>query len=157
MVVPLFKSGDSNSINNYRPISLLPIISKILEKIVANQLLHYLESKKLLSNNQHGFRPKLSTETALTVITDNIYNNMNNKSISLLTPCDLSKAFDSVSHSILLNKCANLNIDSFWFKDYVSNIIQSVRLNNTLSSMQNIAYGGATGLNTWPNTVQHTR
>ncbi len=72
MVVPLFKSGDSNSVNNYRPISLLPIISNILKKIVANQLLHYLESNKLISNNQHGFRPRLSTETALTVITDNI-------------------------------------------------------------------------------------
>ncbi len=108
MVVPLFKSGDSNSINYYRPISLLPIISKILEKIVANQLLHYLESSKLLSNSQHGFRPKLSSETALTVITDNICNNMDNKSISLLTLRDLSKSFDSVSHSILLSKCANL-------------------------------------------------
>ncbi len=56
MVVALYKSGDSNSINNYKPISLLPVISKILEKIVANQLLHYLESNKLVTNNQHGFR-----------------------------------------------------------------------------------------------------
>ncbi len=66
---------------------------------------------------------------------------MDNKSISLLTLCDLSKAFDSVSHSILLSKCANLNIDSFWFKDCVSNRTQSVRLNNNISSIQNIAYG----------------
>ncbi len=117
MVVPLFKSGDIKSGNNYRPIPLLPIISKILEKIVANQLLHYLQS----------------TETAFTVITDIIYSNMDNKSISLLTVCDLSKAFDSVSHSILLSKCTHLNIDSFWFKDYVSNRSQSVRLNNTVS------------------------
>ncbi len=85
MVVPLFKSGDINSVNNYRPISLLPIISKILEKVVANQLLHYLESNRLITNSQHGFRPKLSTETSLTVITDKIYNNMDNKNISLLT------------------------------------------------------------------------
>ncbi len=96
-------------------------------------MLHYLESNRLITNSQHGFRPKLSTETDLTVITDNIYNNMDNKSIRLLTLCDLSKAFDSVSHSIILSKCTHLNIDSFWFNDYVSNITQSVRLNNIVS------------------------
>ncbi len=115
LVVPLFKSGDINSVNNYRPISLMSIISKLLEKIFAKQLLQYLESNRMITNSQHGFRPKLSTETALIVITDKIYN-MDNKSISLLTLCDLSKAFDSVSHSILLSKCTHLNIDSFWFK-----------------------------------------
>ncbi len=141
LFVPLFKSGDINSVNNYRPISLLPIISKILEKIVANQLLHYLESNRLITNSQHGFCPKLSAETALTVITDRIYNSMDNKSISLLTLCALSKAFDSVSHSILLSKCIHFGIDSFWFKDYVSNRAQSVRPNNTVSSIQNFAYG----------------
>ncbi len=66
---------------------------------------------------------------------------MDSKKISLLTLCDLSKAFDSVSRSILFSKCADLNIDSFWFKVYVSKITQSVRLNNTKSSIQNIAYG----------------
>ncbi len=141
MVVPVFKSGEINSANNYRPISLLPIISKILKKIVANQLLHYLESKKLLTNSQHGSRPKLSSGTALTVITDEIYNNMDSKTVSLVALCDLSKAFDSVSHSIFLSKFTNLNIDSFWFKDYVSNMTQSARLNSTVSSIQNIAYG----------------
>ncbi len=120
---------------------LLPIISKILEKIVANLLLHYLESNKQITNRQHGFCPKLSTETALTVITDKIYNNRDNKSVSLLTLCDLSKAFHSVSHSILLSKCANLDIDSFWFKDCVVIRTQSIRLNNTISSIRNIAYG----------------
>ncbi len=60
---------------------------------------------ELLSNSQHGFRPKLSTETGLAVITNKIYNIMDNKSISLLTLCDQSKAFDSVSHKIPLNKC----------------------------------------------------
>ena len=63
--IPAYKSGDVDNVTNYRPISLLPVLSKILEKIVANQLTEYLETNNLLSETQHGFRPKLSTETAL--------------------------------------------------------------------------------------------
>ncbi len=96
--IPRHKGGDPLDKSNYRPISLLPIFSKVLEKIVSTQLVKHLESNKLLSESQHGFRPRLSTTTALTVVTDKIYKNMDNKSISLLTLCDLSKAFDSVSH-----------------------------------------------------------
>ena len=113
MVIPLLKKGDQENVSNYRPISLLPILSKIVEKIVSNQLLDFLLKNNLLSNSQHGFRPNLSTESALLKITDAIYRNMDSKRISLLTLCDLSKAFDSVSHSILLKKCAILNTDSF--------------------------------------------
>ncbi len=79
LIIPLFKSGDVNDFNNFRPVSLLLIISKVLEKIVSNQLTNFLETMKLLSNSEHGFRPQLSTETALTVITDEIYNNMDSK------------------------------------------------------------------------------
>ncbi len=106
LVVPLFKTGNINNVSNYRPISLRPTLSKILEKIVANQMLHFLEMKNLLLRCQHGFRSRLSTETALTAITDTIYNNMDHKKISLLTLCDLSKAFDNISYGILINKCA---------------------------------------------------
>ena len=116
-------------------------MSKILEKIVADQLSRYLENKQLLSSSQHGFRPKLSTETALTVITNKICNNMDKKSISLLTLCDLSKAFDSVSHKILLNKCKKLNISNFWFNDYLSNITLPVRLNGVMPEVRNVNYG----------------
>ncbi len=70
LVLPIFKSGDNNDFDNYRPISIISILSKILEKVVAGQLTRYLEVNKLLTNAQHGFRPRLSTETALTVITD---------------------------------------------------------------------------------------
>ena len=64
-VCPYYKSGDIENVSNYRPISLLPILSKVQEKIVATQLVMYLESNKLLSNFQHGFRKHMSTETAL--------------------------------------------------------------------------------------------
>ncbi len=76
LVIPLFKKGDQDSVNNYRPISLLPILSKLVEKIVSTQLLDFLLKHNLLWNSQHGFRPNFSTETALQKITDTIYKNM---------------------------------------------------------------------------------
>ena len=78
---------------------------------------------------------------SLTVITNKIFSNMDSKKITLLTLCDLSKAFDSVSHEILLKKCSALKIDSFWFKSYIENRVQSVRLNTTISEKLDIAYG----------------
>ena len=80
------------------------------------------------------------TETALTVVTDEIYNSMEHKKISLLTLCDLSKAFDSVHHTFLINKCIKLKIDPFWFKSYLSNRTQSVRIKNSVSKIQNYEY-----------------
>ncbi len=115
IVVPILKTGDVNDPFNYRPISLLPVLSKILEKIVSPQLSQYLETKHLLSNTQHGFRPKLSTTSALLTLTGKLYSNIDNKKVSLVTLCDLSKAFDSVSHVILLNKCIRCKVDKFWF------------------------------------------
>ena len=141
LVIPLLKKGDPSNVSNYRPISLLPIASKVLEKIISNQLLNFLETNAALSNCQHGFRPCLSTESALTVITDAIFSNMDDRKISLLTLCDLSKAFDSVSHSILLRKCAKLNIDSYWFKSYLANRTQSVKLKTVVSTKENVNFG----------------
>lgn len=140
-VVPTFKSGDRDEISNYRPISLLPVISKILEKIVASQLSRYLETNHLISDSQHGFRPKLSTETALLKISDRIYDNIDKKKISLLLLLDLSKAFDSVNHDILISKCLSLNIDPSWLKDYLKNRSQCVRIKNIISSPKDITFG----------------
>ncbi len=91
-VTPIFKSDDRNNVNNYRPISLLPILSKVLKKIVAQQLSAFHESKQILSKTQHGFRPQLSTETVLLTLTNKLYSNMDNKKLSLVTLLDLSKA-----------------------------------------------------------------
>ena len=141
LTLPTFKSGDPDEITNYRPISLLPIVSKILERIIANQLMQYLENQNLLSNSQHGFRSKLSTETALITVADKIYENMDKNHITLLTLCDLSKAFDSVSHEILLKKLFTVNVDTFWFADYLSNRTQSVKINDEVSSKRSIEFG----------------
>ena len=150
IVTPLHKDGDVNEPNNYRPISLLPTFSKILEKIVGSQLTLFLESNQILSVNQHGFRPKLSTETALTILTKQLYENIDNKRISLLTLCDLSKAFDSVNHTILLNKLNKAKVDSFWFENYLSGRSQSVRIGNHISSPLAVSFGVPQGCNMGP-------
>ena len=140
-VSPFFKGGDRDDVANYRPVSILPILSKILEKVVANQLMDYIESNNLLSESQHGFRPHLSTETALLKVTEKIYYNMDNKKISLLMLLDLSKAFDSISHDILIDKLKMMNIDSFWFHSYISDRKQSVRIENVISTSKEISFG----------------
>lgn len=141
LISPTFKSGDIDDISNFRPISLLPILSKILEKIVSNQLCAFLERHNLISQTQHGFRSRLSTETALLQVTDLIYKNIDSNKLSLLVLCDLSKAFDSVHHDILLRKLADHNIDTFWFKDYLGNRIQSVKIKDSVSSVREISFG----------------
>ena len=140
-VIPQFKSGDIDDPSNYRPITLLPVLSKVLEKVVTIQLMEYLETNHLISNNQHGFRPKLSTETALLKVTDEIYKNMDDKKITVLSLCDLSKAFDSINHDMLLSKLSNMAIDLFWFENYVKDRTQSVRLGNVESQKIAIFYG----------------
>ncbi|XP_068235656.1 uncharacterized protein [Palaemon carinicauda] len=91
--------------------------------------------------SQHGFRPKLSTETALLKISDKIYDNIDKKKISLLLLLDLSKAFDSVNHEILLSKCQTLYIEPSWFTDHLRNRVQSVRLKNVVSTPKNVGFG----------------
>ena len=113
IVCPLLKQGDVEDPSNYRPISLLSVLSKILEKVVANQLYEFLSVNNLFSECQHGFRQGLSTQTALIKITEELYKNIDKFEVSLLALCDLSKAFDSVSHSLLLQKMDALQVDDF--------------------------------------------
>lgn len=141
IVVPIFKTGDAMEPKNYRPISLLPIISKILEKVIAAQLTSHLESNHLLSNTQHGFRPKLSTESALLTLSNSLFDTIDRRNISLITLCDLSKAFDSVNHEILLRKLRMLRVDSFWFQSYLLKRTQSVKIGKHISNKLEVAYG----------------
>ncbi len=140
-VIPLFKSGDKTIASNYRPISLLPISSKILGKIVASQLTTFLDSKNIVAVDQHGFRPKLSTETASESSQTKYMTTWIKGKCLFLNLSDLSKAFDGVNHPLLLKKLIKINTDTHWFDSYLSNITQSVRLNDTVSSKLNVNYG----------------
>ena len=100
-VLPVYKDDIKSEASNYRPISILPIVSKIIEKIIFNQLYEYLTTNNLLSESQHGFRPHHSTVTALLEATNNWYLNLDNGLLNGALFLDLKKAFDTVNHEIL--------------------------------------------------------
>ena len=143
-VIPIFKKGDPSLFENYRPISLLPAISKVLEKIIALQLSSYFETNKLLFDNQYGFRPKHSTEHAALELIDRIINKMDTNEIPLNIFLDLSKAFDTIDHTILLNKLKyyglkgpTLNL----FQSYLTNRRQYTEIEDTTSTILPIQVG----------------
>ncbi|KAJ8707861.1 hypothetical protein PYW07_011538 [Mythimna separata] len=143
-VCPIFKSGDKTAVSNYRPISLLTSLSKILEKIMNTRLLGYLERNGILSDNQYGFRKNRSTEDAVTDIVDFVVTKLDNGNKCTGIFLDLAKAFDTVSRSILLRKLEGIGIRGIaleWFQSYLSNRTQRVILGNNYSSYANLKYG----------------
>ena len=103
-VIPIFKKDDPTLFKNYRPISLLSTISNIIEKIIFTQLSLYFNENKLIFDNHYGFRPKHSTEYAALELVDRIITQMNIKEVPINIFFDLSKAFDTIDHTILLAK-----------------------------------------------------
>ena len=107
---PIFKTGSKENVINYRSISLLPVLSKILEIHVKNQLVNYLDKYNILPKSQYGFRKNLGTSDATFSLLNEIHNKIENKEFALGFFCDLSEAFDCVDHSLMLNKLEYYNI-----------------------------------------------
>ena len=103
-VIPIHKLKDKQMLNNYRPISLLPIFSKILEKVIYHMLFNFLNTNNALFSSQYGFRKKHSTINAVTELVSHVIKAMNRKENTISVFLDLSKAFDTVNHNILLRK-----------------------------------------------------
>ena len=136
-VVPLFKDGARDDMDNYRPISILPILLKILERAVQFQLVEILETYKLFSKFQCGFRRKHSTQSAITFFTDTIRRNIDDGCITGAIFVDFRKAFDTIDHKMLLYKLAMFGIcdnELQWMENYLSNRMQSVFTGGILSS-----------------------
>ena len=128
MITPIPKSKAANKPADTRPISILPGIMKLVEKVVQTQLVEYLDSHHLLAAAQHGYRKLYSTETALGVITDRVLHAMDSSEISILVLLDLSKCFDVVPHEILLEKLKLYGIDTTWFDSYLKGHVQQVQI-----------------------------
>ena len=109
-ITPIYKSGSKHDMDNYRPITVLPVCSKILEKCIANQLATYLEENKLLSSTQFGFRKKRNTELAATLLLDEIRRNMDNGEVTGAIFIDLSKAFDTLSHAQIIESLSSYGV-----------------------------------------------
>ena len=144
MLTPIFKSGDKNIKSNFRPISVLPILWKVLEKLVSKQLMTYLNENSLLYKFQSSYLKGFSTITALTCITNDMFNSMENTEITLLTLSDLSKAFDSLDHGMLVDKLHKYGITGTslkWFTNYLADRTQCLKIGCTRSDPLKVTCG----------------
>lgn len=143
-VTPVFKSGDQTDVSNYRPISVLPVFSKVLERIMYNRIYKHLTSNKLLYRKQLGFQKNCSTEHAIMQFTRDILESFEKGEYTLGVFIDLSKAFDTVDHEILLKKLKYYGVKGInlnWLKSYLSNRKQYVHSDGVLKQLLNIKCG----------------
>lgn len=143
-VIPLYKSGDAMKIDNYRPVSVLPLFSKLLEKLMYNRVLAFINRNNLLYEYQFGFRQHHSTNMALITLVDKIAAAIDNSEILVGVFLDLKKAFDTVNHDLLLKKLFKYGIrgESYnWFKDYLTDRKQFVSFNYVESCRLTIKCG----------------
>ena len=140
----IFKKGSKLDPGNYRPISVLPVISKLLERIVHTQLYTYLNDTGLLAAEQSGFRKNHSTQTSLHKLLENFYSDIENGKIIGMLALDLRKAFDTVNHKILLDKLKHYGISGIslnWFRSYLESRTQMACINGSVSDRLIITTG----------------
>ena len=143
-VIPIYKNGDKKDVTNYRPISILPLFSKILERIVCNQLYSFLEKFNILHQNQYGFRSNRSTSQAILDYLQDVYSSTDKGEPVVSIFLDFSKAFDCIDHKILLDKlyrCGVRGCAHKWFASYLENRKQFVCVNDHYSETKINMYG----------------
>ena len=134
-VVPLLKEGDHEIANNNRPVSLLPVASKVCERVALNKLATYMNNHRRLTEHQSGNKKLHSCETLNVMTTDKLLEAMDSKKLTLVVLMDLSKAFDSIDHCRLLSKLQALGIGRTaleWFRSYLTGCQKYVRIGSDL-------------------------
>ena len=143
-IAPVHKSGDKDQLNNYRPISVLPTVARVFEKIIYGQLYEYFMTNKLLGNQQFGFRSLHSTALALSKSTSNWWLSMDKGNMNSIIFLDIKKAFDIVDHEILLNKlnCYGVSDEELlFFASYLQNKSQCCSINGYQSNLKEVICG----------------
>ena len=170
-VMPIHKAKSKQLFTNYRPISLLSNMSKILEKVIHNRMMAFLVKHDILYNKQFGFRPGHSTTDAIHTLTCDALRGFDDNASCLSVYLDLSKAFDTINHNILLNKLNHYGIRGIalqWFRSYLSQRTQYVSYNGVKSELYDISYGVPQGSvlgpllfiiysNDIPNAIMHSK
>lgn len=145
-VIPIYKAGEKNRFDNYRPISILNAFSKLMEKIVACQMMKYLNKFNILYEHQYGFRSGRNTSQPLIQLINKVYQGLNSKTSEYTVSVfiDLKKAFDTCNISILVKKLEHYGfrgISSKWFSSYLNERTQYVEINGEKSSLKEITHG----------------
>ena len=143
-VVPHLKDGDHEDPNNNRPISLLPVLSKVAEKLALEQFNTFLQKNMLISNYQSGNKKHHFTETLSLLVTNHLFKATDEGKVTAMVFIDLSKAFDSICHETLLSKLKSLGCSPralAWFRSYLTNRQQTTRIRTSVSSPLNVTHG----------------
>jgi hypothetical protein len=131
VVRPIYKKGRECEVENYRPITLVSVFSKILESLMYTRLKYYLKCNNIITSSQHGFREGSSTHTALQAFLTEVIDNMDKRNYPVGIFCDLSKAFDCVDYKILLHKLYRYGLRGAsynWFQSYMADRTQVVEI-----------------------------
>ena len=140
----LHKKEDKNDFSNYRPISILPTMSKVFERSATQQLAKYLENNNIISPSQHAYRKGHSTVTCLFEVVNQLYKLIDEKKVAAVISLDLSKAFDSINHNLMLNKLSKMGLSEsslLWIQSYLSDRQQFIRFKDYTSTIQPVKAG----------------
>lgn len=143
-VVPLFKGGKKSKPENYRPISILPALSKVFETLIKNRITEFLEKYDIICKNQHGYQKNKSTNSAITSLLLEVAEGFDNRKTSQLVTCDLSKAFDTINHDVLVEKLEYYGIRGVAKKlieNYLKSRLQRVSMDGQNSEWKEVKFG----------------
>lgn len=152
-VTPIYKTGNKEKVENYRPIAVLSVFNKIMEQLLANRMSSFFEKHKIIYHMQYGFRSGSSTSNALCELVESLYTSIEKKKMIGAVFIDLKKAFDTLDHEILLSKLAAYGIRGLandLLRSYLSDRKQFVIINGTSSCPKTISVGVPQGSNLGP-------